>query len=72
MKSQMILVLSITLALPWVAARLFQIEGHRESFRECRKEFPVQESYAGFDSKTAGQTVSYGELSNKQINYLIP
>jgi hypothetical protein len=74
MKSQIVSVILFCIALPWIVARVFQMEGHHETLQENGHERgdrsrPVP---AGSYLETKGQQVTYDELSNKQINYLIP
>ena len=72
MKSQIVPVLLFCIAFPWIVARVFQMEGHHETFQENRKEWSRQESISGGDNEAAGQQVNYDELSNKQFIYQIP
>ena len=72
MKSQIVPVLLFCIAFPWIVARVFQMEGHQETPRESPKVWLRQESLPSADNKASIQPISYGELSNKQINYLIP
>jgi hypothetical protein len=72
MKSQIVPVLLFCIAFPWIAARVFQMEGHHETIRESPKEWFRQDPPSGIDNKAAGQPINYDELSKKQINYLIP
>jgi hypothetical protein len=74
MKSQIVPVLLFCIAFPWIVARVFQMEGHhgtfQESGHECRDR--SRSVPTGSDNEAAVQQVNYDELSNKQINYLIP
>jgi hypothetical protein len=72
MKSQIIPVILFCIAFPWIASRVFQMEGHRETLRETPKEGFRQELLSGSDDKAANQLVNYDELSNKQLIYWIP
>ena len=72
MKSKIVPVIFFCIAFPWIAARVFQMEGHPETIQENPKECFCQETISGSDNKAVVQMISYDELSNKQINYLIP
>jgi hypothetical protein len=72
MKSQIVPVLLFCIVFPWIVARVFQMEGHHETIQESPKEWLRQDPLSGIDNKAAGQPINYDELSNKQINYLIP
>ncbi len=74
MKSQILAVLLFCLVCPWLVARIFQMEGHRESLHENVPESRDSSRTApiGSNFETAGQQVNYDGLSTKQINYLIP
>jgi hypothetical protein len=72
MKSQIVPVFLLCIAFPWIVARVFQMDGHHETLRENPKEWFLQETPSDSDHKAAAQLVSYDELSNKQINFLIP
>jgi hypothetical protein len=74
MKSQIVPVLLFCIALPWVASRLFQMEGRPESLHKNVPEIRDKSRLVptGSNFEAAGQLVNYEELSNKQINYLIP
>jgi hypothetical protein len=72
MKSQIVPVILFCLVFPWIVARVFQMEGHPKTKQEIPQKWFRQESLSGSDNKAAIQMVSYDELSNKQIIYLIP
>ena len=72
MKSQIVPVILFCLVFPWIVARVFQIEDHPKTLQESPNEWFRQETASGCDKKAEVQRVSYDELSNKQINYLIP
>ena len=72
MKSKIVPVILFCIAFPWIVARVFQMENHQETLQENQKEWIRQETLSGNDNKAVVQMVSYEELSNKQINYLIP
>jgi hypothetical protein len=72
MKSQIVPVVLFCIALPWIASRVFQMEGQHDTRQESPKEWRLQESASGIENKAAGEPIGYDELSNKQINYLIP
>jgi hypothetical protein len=71
MKSQIVPVVLFCIAFPWIASRAFQMGGRHETLREGQKVLFQKESVYNVN-KAACQPVSYGELSTKQINYLIP
>jgi hypothetical protein len=71
MKSQIVPILMFCIAFPWIAARVFQTEGRHENKMEKPTEWFRHESVREND-KPAILPISFGELSNKQINYLIP
>jgi hypothetical protein len=72
MKSQIVPVILFCIAFPWMASRVFQMGGHHETLQEGQKVLYLKESVYCNGNKAACQPVSYGELSTKQINYLIP
>jgi hypothetical protein len=72
MKSQIVPVLLFCIAFPWIVARVFQKEEHHETIQESPKEWFRQESLSGIDDEAAVQPIYFDELSNKQINFLIP
>jgi hypothetical protein len=73
MKSQIVPVLLFCAAFPWIASRVFRMEGrHEPSHSNVRESREWPRVAAGRNSEAAGQQVSYDELSTKQINYLIP
>jgi hypothetical protein len=74
MKSKIVPVILFCIAFPWIASRVFQMEGHQERLhKNCResrdRSRPVT---TGRNFEISNQLVSYEELSNKQIIYLIP
>jgi hypothetical protein len=74
MKSQIVPLLFFCITFPWIASRVFQMEGRHETLHESVRESrdmsrPIP---AAINFGVAGQQVIYGELSTKQINYLIP
>jgi hypothetical protein len=74
MKSQIVPVLLFCIAFPWIASRVFQMEGRLERLHENCSEsrFNSQPVPTGSHFEISIQPISYGELSKKQINYLIP
>jgi hypothetical protein len=74
MKSQIVPVLLFCIAFPWIASRVFQMEGRHESLNKIvRENGDMPRSVPAVVNFEAGsQLVNYEELSNKQINYLIP
>ena len=72
MKSQIVPVILFCLVFPWIVARVFQMEGHPKTIQESPQKWFRQETLSGCDNKAPIQMVSYDELSNKQIIYLIP
>lgn len=71
MKSQIVPVLLLCVALPWITSGVFRMEGQRAE-RENRNGYTPAETLSGSDTKTANETIGHDELSNKRIIYLIP
>jgi len=75
MKSQIIPVLIISLIFPWIVAFAFRMEKYHESIHENPAEWVADQKdlLPGIGQKEpTGDPVNDYQLSNKQINYLIP
>jgi hypothetical protein len=68
MKNHLVPVILFCLVVPLVATWLFQSESHPKATRNnSAREMPV-----GYDTNATIPTADNDQLSNKQINYLIP
>ncbi len=56
MKRQIFPVLILSLVLPWIVSRVFQMEDHRDTIRQNKREWIRQESFSGCDNKSFRST----------------
>ncbi len=74
MKSQIVPVLFFCIVFPWIASRVFQTEGRRDTghanCHECTNRSRPVRAFRPIEE--AGLVINYAELSTKQINFLIP